>query len=118
VQAGDGAKWTTCTLGQVREGEGFDILLFPKEEDSYGRGGVFHPLASVGSWAERLTARLLSRQALLSGYPPIGPSTEGISGWTQSKGQPYILGLNAEALRPKSLKEAEEKVKDHTRENR
>jgi hypothetical protein len=25
-------------------------------EDSYGRGGVFHPLASVGSWAECLTS--------------------------------------------------------------
>jgi hypothetical protein len=29
-------------------------------------------MASVGSWAERLSARLLSRQALLSGCPPIG----------------------------------------------
>jgi hypothetical protein len=33
-----------------------DILLAMNGEDSYGRGGVFHTLASVGSWAECLTS--------------------------------------------------------------
>ena len=58
-------------------------------------------MAAVGSWVERLPARLISPQASLLGCPPIGLATEWISRGTQIEGTPYILGLNAEALRPK-----------------
>jgi len=58
-------------------------------------------MASLGSWAERLTALLVSPQASLLGCPPIGLATEWILRWTQIRGKPYIPGLNAEALRPK-----------------
>jgi len=52
------------------------------------------------SWAERLSARLISPQASLLGCPPIGLSTERILRGTQIEGTPYILGLSAEVLRP------------------
>jgi hypothetical protein len=35
------------------------------------------------------------------GYPPIGLVDEGSLRGCNNQGKPYILGLNAEALRPK-----------------
>jgi hypothetical protein len=69
----------------------FDILLAINGEDSYGRGGVFHPLASVGSSHNRLTSAEENEEALLLGCPPIGLLDRRILGLQKSK--PYIPGL-------------------------
>src|ERR1700676_647437 len=60
----------------------FDILLAINGEDSYGRGGVFHPLASVGSSHNRLTSAEENEEALLLGCPPIGLLDRRILGST------------------------------------
>jgi hypothetical protein len=73
----------------------------PKVKRILAASRWFCGTTSVGSWAERLPARLLSPHASLLGCPPIGLSTEWISRGTQIDGKPYILGLNAAALRPK-----------------
>ena len=53
----------------------FDTLLSLKEEDLYGVSlDWFCEIASAGSWAECLTALLVSPQALLSRCPFVGKS--------------------------------------------
>jgi hypothetical protein len=56
-----------------------DILPAMNGEDSYGASLIFCEVSSVGSWAECLTALLVSPKALLPGYPPVGLLDEGES---------------------------------------
>ena len=61
----------------------------------------FCEIASEGSSHNRLTSAEDDEEALLLGYPPIGLVDQGSLRGCNNQGQPYILGLNAEALRPK-----------------
>ena len=61
----------------------------------------FCELASEGSSHNRLTSAEDNEEALLLDYPPVGLVDEGSLRGCNNQGQPYILGRNAEALRPK-----------------
>jgi hypothetical protein len=54
-------------------GTDFDILLAMNDEDSYGRGGIFYPLASVGSCFIDWPYCSTSPQASHWAYPALGP---------------------------------------------
>jgi len=64
----------------------------------------FCEIASEGSSHNRLTPAEDNEEALLLGYPPIGLVDQGSLRGCNNQGQPYILGRNAEALRPKKGK--------------
>jgi len=54
----------------------------------------------VGSSHNRLTSAEDNEEALLSGYPPVGLlDAKRIKQTEEKRKQPYIPGLNAEALR-------------------
>jgi hypothetical protein len=82
-----------------------DILRAMNGEDSYGRGGVCHPLASVGSWAECLTSAAHVSTGVtfgLSAHRSL--RRREVYDECNNQGKPHILGLNTEALRPKKGK--------------
>src|SRR6267142_610616 len=64
----------------------------------------FCEIASEGSSHNRLTSAENNEEALLLGYPPIGLVDQGGLRGCNNQGKPYILGLNAGALRPKKGK--------------
>src|SRR5712672_1031542 len=64
----------------------------------------FCEIASEGSSHNRLTSAEDNEEALLLRYPPIGLVDQGSLRGGNNQGQPYILGRNAEALRPKKGK--------------
>jgi hypothetical protein len=73
------------------------------DEDSYGRGGVFHPLASVGSWAECLTSAAHVSAGVTFGLPAHRSLRRSeVYDDALIKGKPYILGLKRRGFTAKN----------------
>ena len=85
-------------------GAKIDILLSPKGRGFLRSPAGFAGMTSVGSSHNRLTSAEDNEEALLLGYPPIGLVDQGSLRGCNNQGRPYILGRNAEALRPKKGK--------------
>jgi hypothetical protein len=88
-----------------------DILLAMNDEDSYGRGGVFHPLASVGSWAECLTSAAHVSAGVTFGLPAHRSlRRREVYDDALIKGKPYILGLKRRGFTAKNGKLENQRV--------
>ena len=100
VGKGKGSTGNRRALSHSGEGvRDLDILLAMNGEDSYGRGGVFHPLASVGSWAGCLTSAAHVSTGVTFGLPAHRSlGRRGVYDDAPIKASPYIPGLKRRGL--------------------